>query len=247
MAASISAGRDHPRRRGEYLGARRARGGNHHGGAFQIEGGAHEIGHRIGVVGGAIVEVVGQGAGCRVAAAIGLFGLQDAGGAGAEQNADPPPAVAGGSRADGGIEAILAQAQQGEAVVAALVLGKTGRQRRLVDAGHFTDMGRQVGYRLEGAGREPALLRTQGSQRRIQAVAKAACGGEVGKPERIQQVNPSIWCALIINVTGAFLQIRPGIGAAYTRSRKDSQAVSPPSIRPPHTSTATCWRVARVE
>ena len=104
------AGGDHPRGRGEHLGARRAGGGDHHGRPFQIEGGAHEIGHRIGVVRGAIVEIVRQGAGRRVAAAVGLFGLQDAGGAGAEQHAHPPAAVARGGRADGGIEAILAAA-----------------------------------------------------------------------------------------------------------------------------------------
>ena len=84
------AGLQHAPRRGEHLGAGRAGRRDRHGRPFQPEMVAHEVGHRIRVVRGGVIEVSRQGAADRIAAPVGQLGLQDARGAGAQENADAP-------------------------------------------------------------------------------------------------------------------------------------------------------------
>ena len=79
-------------------GARRAGRRNRHRHALEAEIVAGEFGQRKGIVRRAVVEIVGQRAALRIAAAVGQFGLQDAGRAGAEEDADPRLAVAGNGR-----------------------------------------------------------------------------------------------------------------------------------------------------
>ena len=59
-------------------------------------------------MGGCEAEVGGEGAGLRVARSEGQFRRQDAGGAGAEEDADPVRAVAFPCRSDRFGEAVLA-------------------------------------------------------------------------------------------------------------------------------------------
>ena len=96
-----------------------------------------------------------------MAAAIGQFGLQDAGRAGAEKDAHPLPSMAGNGLADLRGEVVGFEGHLGQAVVAAIVGGKRGGQALVVDAGHFADPGGELD-RLEGARRQSAAPFAQG-------------------------------------------------------------------------------------
>jgi len=87
-------------------------------------------------------------------------------------------------RLDGGTEAVLLQTQKSQSIVAAIVFGKRGRQGCIVHLRHLADVGVEIPYRLEMAGRQAAPMLPQCGQRGFQAVAKATAGGEVGKLER---------------------------------------------------------------
>ena len=112
-------------RRGKDLGAGRAGGGHHAGRPVQPERGAHVARHRIGVVRLGVVQAGRQRAGDGVAVAVGDLGLQDARGAGAQEHADPGRAVARGGAAHAVGKTVGAQAELGQAVVAAVVGGRT--------------------------------------------------------------------------------------------------------------------------
>lgn len=137
----------------------------------------------------AIDEVVGQGAGCGVAAAVGEFGLQDAGRAGAEKDADPVLAVLGDGFSYLVAEAIGFQPHLRQAVVAAVVVGQGRRQLFIVDAGHLADPGVEF-HRLKGARRQAATAGAQGVPGGVKAAAEAAGGGEGGKQQRGQGWSP---------------------------------------------------------
>jgi hypothetical protein len=120
---------------GKDLGARRAGRRNRHRHALQPEIVAGEFGQREGIVRRAVVEIVGQRAALRIAPAVGQFGLQDAGRAGAEEDADPCLAVAGNGRAHPVGEAVGFQAHLRQAVVAAVVMARAAGSRSLSTAG----------------------------------------------------------------------------------------------------------------
>ena len=104
-----------------------------------------------------------QGAIDRVAPAVGQLGLQDARGAGAQEDADALRPVFAGGGGHGVGKAVLRQAQERQAVVAAIEGGQFRGKPHGVHAGDFTDEGRQVD-RVEGARRQPAAALAQCGQ-----------------------------------------------------------------------------------
>ena len=161
---------------GEHLGARRTGGGNDQRGAFQPEILACELCQRERIVGRAVDEIVGQRAGIRIAPAIGQLGLQDAGGAGAEKDADTGPAVTGGRRANFVGKTVSFEPEPRQAVVAAVITGEGVGQFFGVDRGNLADPCIQL-HRLESAGSEAAPSFAQAGQQRVAAVAKTGGGG----------------------------------------------------------------------
>jgi len=131
----------------------------------------------------AVDEIVGQRAACRVAAAVGQFGLQDAGRAGAEEDADAGLAVAGHGGADAVGETVGLQRELGQPVVAAVVGGKRGRQFLVVDADDFADPGVEPDA-FERAGHQAATAFAQAGERRLEPGAEAGGGGVGGKEQR---------------------------------------------------------------
>lgn len=106
-------------------------------------------------MGRAIDEIVGQRAALRIAPAIRQFGLQDAGGAGAEENADAGRAVTCYRRPDPVGEAVGFEPEPGQAVVAAIVAPQEIGQFFGVDRGNLADPRIQF-HCLEGARCEAA-------------------------------------------------------------------------------------------
>jgi hypothetical protein len=117
-----------------------------------------------------------------VAAPVGQFQLQHAGGAGAEDHGNPALAVATSSGTHRVGEAIRLQAEQRQPVVAALVARQRSGQFHVVDARHLADPGIQP-HRLEVAMLQPAGHVLQPGARRRQPAAEAGGGSEVGKQQ----------------------------------------------------------------
>jgi len=127
-------------------------------------------------VGGAVVEIAGQGAAIRVTAAVSQFGLQDAGGAGAEENANTGLAVTGDGVAHTPGETVGLQSKLRQPVVAAIVAGQHFWQFLRVDRSNLADPGIQP-HRLESTGCQAAAIFAQSGQQRIKPVAQTrACG-----------------------------------------------------------------------
>src|SRR3990167_11246203 len=92
-----------------------------------------EIGDGKSIVRGAINKIGGEGTAHRVAPTVSQFGLQNAGGAGADKYANALRAVscAGGRHGTG--KAILRQAQQREPVVTAIEVGQWRGKLHAID------------------------------------------------------------------------------------------------------------------
>ena len=83
------------------------------------------------------------------------LGLEDTGRAGSDEDADPIGTVAPRGNGYAIDERVLLETEQCEPVVAAIVVGETGRHHDVVDARNFTDPGVE-GDRFEAARSEPA-------------------------------------------------------------------------------------------
>lgn len=134
-------------------------------------------------MGATVDEVVRQRPAQRITPAIGQFGLQDAGGAGAEEDADATFSVTGNRFPNALGKAIGFQAELHQPVIAAIVARQIFWQFLRVDRNHFTDPGIESD-RFENTGPESAAPLTQASQRRLKAAAKAGGGGVTGNMQR---------------------------------------------------------------
>jgi len=133
-------GFDHAPRRAEDLCTGGAGAGHRHRGPLELQPLTQIIRNREGVVGGAVLEGRGQRAGDEIAFAVGEFGLQDARGAGADEDTDALAAPAR-HRAPGGVqETILPQRQFRESIVPAVEASQFARQAHVVNPGDLADM-----------------------------------------------------------------------------------------------------------
>ena len=125
-----------------------------------------------------VVKISRQRTCLRVAMLVGVFGLQDAGRAGADEHADAPGAVAclGGLDVRG--KAVLCQADPRQAVVAAIEVGQVRAQAFRICAFHCTDPGVEV-CPWEVAGRQAATLPAQRIEGGVQATSNTTRGGEM--------------------------------------------------------------------
>ncbi|CCF97238.1 hypothetical protein RSK60_1940007 [Ralstonia solanacearum K60] len=180
------AGFEHAPRRAEDLGAGRAGRRDRHRRAAQPAIGAHEGGGCVGAVRLRVVEIGGQGAGLRIAVLVGEFGLQDAGGAGAHEDADARGAMTCLRCLDMLGEAVLREADLREPVVAAFEVAQVGAHGLGVDAIHRAGPGVEIGT-LEAAWRKAAALPAQGIEGGVDAASEAARGGEVREQEGFQR------------------------------------------------------------
>ncbi len=139
-----------------------------------------EVGEGKRVLGRRVMEIRRQGSALRIAPAVRQLRLEHAGGAGAEEHADAPGAVFVPRRGDGGVEAVLAQRQLGEAVVAAVVVGEIVAHRLPVQTADLADTGSEV-RGLEGAGSEAGPLFAQRRQRRPDPRPEAAYQREMAE------------------------------------------------------------------
>ena len=113
--------------------------------------------------------------------------MQDAAGAGAEEDADAAFAVTGNRRADAPGEAVGFQPQLRQAVVAAIVAGERFWQFFSVDRSNLADPGVEAN-RFKGAGLQPATTFAQAGQQGVKAVAEAGGGGVTGQEQRVHDV-----------------------------------------------------------
>ncbi len=131
-----------------------------------------------------VIEAFRQTPGDGIALAIGVFGGADAGGAGADEDADPVGAVAFAGRAHRRAEPVLLQPQSRQSVVAAIERRELPRQRLLFQTGDPPDPGGQGGV-LEIAGAQPAFLAAQCRQRSGNASSQGIGHGTGGNRQRL--------------------------------------------------------------
>jgi hypothetical protein len=91
-----------------------------------------------------IIETVGKRTGSRVTLPVGKFGIQYAGSAGAEKQADAFATVTPASGSDSLGETILTQAKLGESIVAAVVSRKVVPHGFILQATYTTDISVQI-------------------------------------------------------------------------------------------------------
>src|SRR5262249_51724741 len=115
---------DRALRRGEHLGARGAGRGDDHRRALELQCATYERAEREGVVRAAVAKVGGQRAARRIEAPERLLGLEYSRGAGAEEQANAVGAVALRAAGHRLGKAVLRQAEERQAVVAALELSE---------------------------------------------------------------------------------------------------------------------------
>ena len=144
-----------------------------------------EIGNGESVVRGAVNKIRGKCAALGVQPAISQLGLQNAGGAGADENAHPLRAIFFGGGGYGACKAVLHQAQQREPVVTAIKVGQLRGELHVIDTRDLTRKSGQID-RIKRARRQSAALLAQRRERRLKAATDAAGCGEVGEPERVQ-------------------------------------------------------------
>ena len=120
-----------------------------------------------------VIDVIrGQRATGGVAPAIRQLRLQDAGGAGAQKYADALRPVLFDRRLHRAGESVLLQAQQREAIVAAVECCQGLRQAYGIDAGHFAHPRRQING-VEATRRESAAAISQCLQHLVEAPTNA--------------------------------------------------------------------------
>lgn len=145
-----------------------------------------EIGDREGVVRAGVNKIGRKCTAGRVQPAVSQFGLKNAGGAGADEDADALGAIFVGGSGDRFGKPVLPQAEQGQPVVAAIESGQRRGKLHPINAWDFSGKRRQV-HRVEGARQQAATLLAQRRQGRLQAEAEAAGRGVMGEPERRQK------------------------------------------------------------
>src|SRR6185437_15166996 len=182
-------GLDHAPCGTERLRAGRAGRGDDGGGAFEPEQAAGESAEGVGVVRPGIVEIRRQRARCRIAMAVGDLRRQHAGGARSQDEADALPAPPADAFLHRIPEAVLAQPELREAVVAAVEAFELRWQRLLIHTRHLANIGVEANG-LKRAWRESAALSTQRRGGLLDAAADAARGGEMAEEKR-SQVEPS--------------------------------------------------------
>ena len=126
-----------------------------------------------------VAKVRRQGAADRVALPVGELGLEDPGGAGAEEHADARGARSGAAaRCTACREAVLGQAEPGEAVVAAVEGCRSAAAANAASTpGHLAD----VGLERRPSRRRRARVRCArhaGRRASLQAAPQAAGGGD---------------------------------------------------------------------
>ena len=144
-----------------------------------------EIGHGESIVRGGIHKIGGQCAIYRVAPAVSQLGLQDAGGAGAEEYANALCAilVAGGCHGLG--KAVLHQPHEREPVIAAIEGAQARGKLYGIHTRDLANEGLQIN-RVEGARHQAATALAQCSKRLVEAATDAAGRSEMGEMERVQ-------------------------------------------------------------
>lgn len=145
-----------------------------------------EIGDGKSIVRGAINKIGGEGAAHGIAPTVSQFGLQDAGGAGADKHAHALSAVFVGGGCYGIGEAILHQSEQREPVVSAVKVGQVRGQLHGIDSRDFAHKSCQVN-RIKRARNPPTTLLVQRSEGLLETATDAAGRGEMREPERVQR------------------------------------------------------------
>src|SRR6185437_9032176 len=161
---------------------------------------------REGVVRAAITKVRRQRAAHRVEAPEGLLGLEDAGGAGADEDADAGGAVAGGAARHRRREAVLAQGEERQAVVATLERRERRGQRRGVDAGHLADAQRERRHRGSAtkstlANGVPALIGSERlvKPRRASSSSQARSGRHCSRGQRPRRTTATVCSTALLS------------------------------------------------
>jgi hypothetical protein len=138
-------------------------------------------------------EACRQRAGLGIAVAECFLRGQNARGAGADHDRDPPGAIAGAGAGDLCRETILPQRQIREAVVAAVIGGEGWRQAMLLHRRHPADMA--IADAAEIAAAEARLPVAERGEHRRAAKADRADGGEMGQAERGGSQDLSSGCS----------------------------------------------------
>ena len=116
-----------------------------------------EIGDGKSIVRGAVNKIGGEGAAHRIAPTVSQFGLQNAGGAGANEYANALRAIFSGGGRYGFGKAVLHQSEQREPVVSAVKVGQVRGQLHGIDTRDFAHKSCQID-RIERARKQPATL-----------------------------------------------------------------------------------------
>src|SRR3989338_3617702 len=173
----------HPPGGGEDLGAGGTGGGYGGGRAAKTEIAPDEVGTGEEIVRVLKTVIRRKPAGLRVAATVGMFGFEDARGAGAEADGDAAGAVARPRPRDDLFEAVLSETGQGEPVVAAVEAGERAGDRRVVETADHAAIGFERGV-LESAAVEAGAAGGQGVEDGGGAVSERVNAGEGGQYQR---------------------------------------------------------------
>ena len=159
---------------------------------------------------GAVNKIGGECTARRIAPTVSQFGLQDAGGAGADEYPNPlgPVFFAGGR--DGIGKAVLRQAQLREAVVSAIKVRQGRGKPHVIDTRDFTRESGQID-RIKRAWRQPTALLAQRREGRFKAASDGAGRGEMGKPERVQKKTSRSKCGVMLANSGDWAESDDGV------------------------------------
>ena len=132
----------------------------------------------------AVIKFGGQCAGCGVAPAVCKFGLQNARGAGTDENTHAMRGVFFDGVAHGIGELILLQSEKREPVVAAVKVRQMRGQLHVIHARDLAGVRGEID-RIKGAGRESATPLSQRGQRSVESPADTTGGGEMRQQQGI--------------------------------------------------------------
>src|SRR5262249_33799655 len=180
---------DQPMSTRKYLGAGRARCGDRHRRAVEIQIPADEFGYRIHGLTGTIAISGGQRPAGRIPPPVGKLGLVDTGRAGADQNRNAVRAVTLARARHGPLEPALAQAELCKTDVAEIELRKPAGYRLALEAIHTPDPGIESGgFEIVGTQSGPTIA--QGGKSRLAAQTQRICSGTTAEDEGIQSGRP---------------------------------------------------------
>jgi len=158
---------------------------------MKVEISLNEICDGIQIMRVALIEPVRKGAAAHSTLAVGPLAFPDARRAGPDQNRDPMRSVLAPRARDSFLEAVLAQADLGKAVIAAVELCQTPDDRLVFEAFHAPDPGVEPGGKLQIVVPQAATAGTQRRKCRFATQSKRVRGGDTSNDQRPQSGSPA--------------------------------------------------------